>query len=202
MFPFILPPLWPAPTLLSSPSFPPISPSLPSSPTPVFYHSLSLSLSLWMSCPQITGACGGLSETCVEGWRRLMGSPSSSGSQSFSPKEPKPVVKKKKTSQWVQRQKLIGFLQDIIFHWMDKQEKTSHPKPLSVKYRSQSENWISQPPSPLGSQSSPLRLFLLWFCCSSVWPCLCLTDEHIRDMTCLDFGLSDVIRDDDTKTCS
>lgn len=42
MFPFILPPLWPAPTLLSSPSFPPISPSLPSHP-PLFFITPSFS---------------------------------------------------------------------------------------------------------------------------------------------------------------
>lgn len=73
MFPFILPLLWPSLTVVHA-SLLYLFPSF--SPTPVFY----LSLSLWMSCPWITGACGGLSETCVEGWRRLMGSPSSSGS--------------------------------------------------------------------------------------------------------------------------
>lgn len=46
----------------------------------------SLAPSLWMSCPWITRACGGLSETCVEGCRRLMGSPSSSGSPSLPQK--------------------------------------------------------------------------------------------------------------------
>lgn len=66
MFPFILPPLWRAPALL------PAALSSPPPPHP------SLTPSLWMSCPRITGACGGLSETCVQGWRRPMGSPSSS----------------------------------------------------------------------------------------------------------------------------
>lgn len=84
----------------------------------------SLTPSLWMSCPRITGACGGLSETCVQGWRRPMGSPSSSGSP-----PPHPKLVGKESSQWVLRRKLIGFLQDILFHWMYKQEKTSHPKP-------------------------------------------------------------------------
>ena len=197
MFPFILPPLWPAPTLLSNPSFPPISPSLPSSPTLVFITpSLSLSLNelpsdYWGLRRSIRNMCGGLEAADGKSFVKRL-------TIIFPQRAKASGEEKKKTSQWVQRQKLIGFLQDIIFHWMDKQEKTSHPKPLSVKYRSQSENWISQPPSPLCSQSSPLRLFLLWFCCSSVWPCLSLTDDHIRDVTCLDFGLSDVIMDEDT----
>ena len=167
---------------------------------PCFYHSLSLSLFLseWAALRLL-----GLAEVYQKhvwrvggGWWEVL---RQAAHNHFPPKSQSQWGrKKKKTSQWVQRQKLIGFLQDIIFHWMDKQEKTSHPKPLSVKYRSQSENWISQPPSPLCSQSSPLRLFLLWFCCSSVWPCLSLTDDHIRDVTCLDFGLSDVIMDEDT----
>lgn len=86
-----------------------------SSPPPLFYHSLFL----WMSCPQITGVCGGLSETCVEVWRRLMGSPSSSCSPSARARasgEEKLLVSSKTESYWV-------FLQDIIFHWTDKQEK-------------------------------------------------------------------------------
>lgn len=60
---------------------------------PCFF--LTLPLALWMSCPRITGACGGLSETCVKGWRRLMGSPPPSSSPSFLPKNPKPVGREK-----------------------------------------------------------------------------------------------------------
>ena len=149
MFPFILPCLWPAPTLSVHLSLLYLLFLLTH---PCFY--------LWMSCPWITGACGGLSEPCVEVWRRLLGSPSSSCSPLFLPKSP---------SQWgrktlVQRQKLIGFLQDIIFHWMDKQENFSPLKRFSIKYRSQLENWIAQPPFRVSTELSRCCWTIsLWF---------------------------------------
>lgn len=169
MFPFILPPLWPAPTLLSSPSFPPISPSLPSHP-PLFFITPSLSLNelpsdywgLWRS---IRNMCGGLEAADGKSFVKRL--------TLISPKEPVG----KKNAQWVQRQKLIGFLQDIIFHWMDKQEKTSHPKPLSVKYRSQLENWIIHPLSAL-----PYQSLLLWIlACDSSALRLCLSTLYVFD---------------------
>lgn len=109
-----------------------------------FYHTLSLSLNelpsdywgLWRS---IKNMCGGLEAADGKSFVKRL--------TLISPREPEPAGKK--NSQRVQREKLIGFLQDIIFHRMDKQENTSHPKPISVKYRSQLENWIIR--SPLGT---------------------------------------------------
>lgn len=83
-----------------------------SSPLPppfFFYHSLFL----WMSCPQITGVCGGLSETCVEVWRRLMGSPSSSCSPSFLPKSPSQWGRK--TLSEFKDRILLGFFAGYYF---------------------------------------------------------------------------------------
>lgn len=140
MFPFILPPLWPAPALLSSPSFPPIPPSLPSHPPLFFFFFITPSLNelpsdYWGFWRSIRNMC--------EGLEAADGKSSVKQLTLISPKEPEPVGKK--NSQSVQRHKLIGFLQDIIFHWMYKQEKTSHPKPVCIKYRSQLENWIIHP---------------------------------------------------------
>lgn len=110
-------PFWPAPTRFFSPSF--LSPSLPSHPP--FFFFFFFFFYLYISCPQITGIWGGLSETCVEVWRRPDGKPFVKLLALDSPKEPEPVGEK--NSQWVQRQKLIGFLQDIIFHWMGKKRE-------------------------------------------------------------------------------
>ena len=93
---------------------------------PCFVFSLPLSLNelpldywgLWRS---IRNMCEGLE--------------AADGKSSFkqltliSPKEPEPAGKK--NSQQVQRHKIIAFWQDIIFHWMNKQEKTCHPKLVS-----------------------------------------------------------------------
>lgn len=75
---------------------------------------------------------------------------------------------------------------------MDKQEKTSHPKPLSVKYRSHLENWIIQ--------SSLLQLLV----CTSPALCLSLSNHcvflisynDIKDMTCWDLETSEMIMND------
>lgn len=145
MFPFILPLLGPSLTVVHA-SLLYLFPSF--SATPVF---LSLPLSLnelpsdyWGLWRSIRNMCGGLEAADGKSFvKRLL----------ISPKELEPVGKK--TSQRVQRQKLISFLQDIIFHWMDKQENTSHPKPLTVKHRSQLENWIIH--SSLGTTFSHHR---------------------------------------------
>lgn len=71
------------------------------------------------------------------------------------PPPPHPKLVGKKSSQWVLRRKLIGFLQDILFHWMYKQEKTSHPKPFCLKYTSL-ENCIILPSFKVFAQAGLL----------------------------------------------
>lgn len=98
MFPFILPPLWPAPTLLSSPSFPPIPPSLPSHP-PLFFLSLPLSLNELPS--DYWGLWRSIRNMC-EGLEAADGKSSVKQLTLISPKEPSGEGK----TQRVQRHKL------------------------------------------------------------------------------------------------